>query len=590
MALPGTTTTINLPAGHYVLSLTQGSPPVQQPLSITGQVAIVGQGAATTTIDAAGNSQVFNIGAAGVASMTGVTVTGGLSPEIIPCQPCTQPVFGAPGGGIVNAGSLTLTGVVITANATGAGHSALSATGIGDNAGPGGAGGGIDNTSTGTLAIVDSTISSNTAGDGGAGTLGGSGALQGGFGGNGGAGGAIANTGTVTITGSTISGNKAGNGGAGGGGGGASSGAAGAGGASGNGGAGGAIDNVGSLSISDTTIVGNKAGTGAVGGAGGTGTGGATGGNGGAGGTGGDGGAIESLTNWTITNSTILNNASGAGAAGGSPGTGGGGVAGLAGGPGNGGGINQAGAGGTLTHDTVTANVASGSGGGLNASGGALTIGNSIVASNQGVTAAMNCAGMITDTGGNVTFGDASCPSGFLNADPKLASALADNGGPTQTLALLSGSAAIGHVTTCVLASDQRGAARPVGSACDSGAYEFAPPTIAAATAAASSTATATVTASINPNLSAKHTTVLVDYGPTTAYGSTTAVQDLGAGNSAVAFSAAISGLTPGTTYHARIVATNGDGTSSSADLRSRRRRRCPRPCHRPRPAGARSS
>jgi len=122
-------------------------------------------------------------------------------------------------------------------------------------------------------------------------------------------------------------------------------------------------------------------------------------------------------------------------------------------------------------------------------------------------------------------------------------------------------------VPTCVLNADQRGVARPVGSACDAGAYEVAPPAIASPVAAASSTSAGAVTASINPNLGAVHTIVTVHYGTTTAYGSTTAAQDLGAGNSPVPFSAAISGLAAGTIYHAQIVATNGDGTSVSPDL-----------------------
>jgi hypothetical protein len=223
-------------------------------------------------------------------------------------------------------------------------------------------------------------------------------------------------------------------------------------------------------------------------------------------------------------------------------------------------------AGATLTHVTIDANTAAGSGGGLSDTGGSFTVTNSIIASNQGSPAtALNCGGMVTDGGGNIGFGG-TCPAGFLNADPKLGP-LASNGGPTQTQALLTGSAAIHHVATCVLNSDQRGVSRPVGAACDSGAYEFAPPAIGSPGATGTSTTTGTVSASINPNLSAHDTTVVVNYGTTTSYGSTTTAQDIGAGNSAVQFSAALSGLAPATTYHAQIVATNGDGQSASGDL-----------------------
>jgi hypothetical protein len=64
--------------------------------------------------------------------------------------------------------------------------------------------------------------------------------------------------------------------------------------------------------------------------------------------------------------------------------------------------------------------------------------------------------------------------------DPLLA-ALADNGGSTQTHALLLGSPALnagnpletGSGGFACAASDQRGVARPQGSACDMGAFEF---------------------------------------------------------------------------------------------------------------------
>jgi len=57
--------------------------------------------------------------------------------------------------------------------------------------------------------------------------------------------------------------------------------------------------------------------------------------------------------------------------------------------------------------------------------------------------------------------------------DP-LIGALADNGGPTETRALLAGSPAIdaGDAEGCPKA-DQRGVARPQGAACDIGAFEL---------------------------------------------------------------------------------------------------------------------
>ena len=68
---------------------------------------------------------------------------------------------------------------------------------------------------------------------------------------------------------------------------------------------------------------------------------------------------------------------------------------------------------------------------------------------------------------------DGSCASEF-SEDPLLGP-LADNGGQTQTHALLIGSPAIdtGDNTSCP-ATDQRGLPRPQGAGCDIGSYEFA--------------------------------------------------------------------------------------------------------------------
>jgi hypothetical protein len=82
----------------------------------------------------------------------------------------------------------------------------------------------------------------------------------------------------------------------------------------------------------------------------------------------------------------------------------------------------------------------------------------------------------MVDGGGNLSWGDTTCPG--KNADPKLL-ALADNGGPTLTMALGAGSGAIDGAVNCPPpATDQRGVTRPRGARCDIGAYELqAPPT-----------------------------------------------------------------------------------------------------------------
>jgi hypothetical protein len=75
----------------------------------------------------------------------------------------------------------------------------------------------------------------------------------------------------------------------------------------------------------------------------------------------------------------------------------------------------------------------------------------------------------------------------------------------------------------------------------------------------------ATLTASVNPNGLA--TNVVFDYGPTVAYGSTTASNSLGSGSSPVATSSTVSGLLCNTQYHFRARATNASGTTNGGDL-----------------------
>jgi hypothetical protein len=89
-----------------------------------------------------------------------------------------------------------------------------------------------------------------------------------------------------------------------------------------------------------------------------------------------------------------------------------------------------------------------------------------------------NCSGKITDVGHNLS-SDASCAftnTGSLNnTDPKLGP-LANNGGPTLTMALQPGSPAIdGGDTAAAPPTDQRGFPRPVGIAVDIGAFELGP-------------------------------------------------------------------------------------------------------------------
>jgi len=59
-------------------------------------------------------------------------------------------------------------------------------------------------------------------------------------------------------------------------------------------------------------------------------------------------------------------------------------------------------------------------------------------------------------------------------------------------------------------------------------------------------------------------TTYWWEYGTTTAYGQTTTANDIGSGTAPVAVTDTLSGLSPGTTYHYRLVAQNSVGTPNS--------------------------
>lgn len=121
-----------------------------------------------------------------------------------------------------------------------------------------------------------------------------------------------------------------------------------------------------------------------------------------------------------------------------------------------------------VTNSTFSDNNAD-TGGGIYASYGTTTLQNTLVADSTGANCA-NSSGLITDGGGNLSWPDTTCPG--LNADPLLGP-LQDNGGPTQTHALLTGSPAIDAalLENCP-ATDQRGVSRPQGTGCDIGAYE----------------------------------------------------------------------------------------------------------------------
>ena len=93
--------------------------------------------------------------------------------------------------------------------------------------------------------------------------------------------------------------------------------------------------------------------------------------------------------------------------------------------------------------------------------------------SNDGV----ECSGSGFSDGGNNWISDNTC-TGVAGASSLNLGPLAANGGPTLTHALEPGSVAIDAAGNCVtdfgISTDQRGVARPQGTACDIGAYEVA--------------------------------------------------------------------------------------------------------------------
>jgi uncharacterized repeat protein (TIGR01451 family)/CSLREA domain-containing protein len=390
-AAPGPDTVI-VPAGTYVLSLGM--------LTISDDLTLIGAGETSTVIDGNGTDRVFHVDASPLVQISDLTIQNGYATS------------SSNGGGIENAGTLTLANVTVANNKAvlfgagggifNSGFLILTHVVVNNNSSSWGSGIGND----GTLILIDSSVTNNTA----TGSVG--------------SGGGIWNrSGTVTLTYTTVSGNSAL--------------------------VGGGISNSNILTIRSSTISGNNASFTVGGGAS-------------------NDGVLD------VTNSTISGNTAK---------TSGGGI------------YNHQLLG--LWNVTLANNTATtGSGGALyNNNASPTEIGGTLFANNTAASLGRNCFisswGDITDDGYNLVDGQNDCgfsaTGDLINATPNLGP-LQDNGGPTYTHALLSGSAAIDAegASACVdlpsggfpLHVDQRGFTRPVdgdgnGSVvCDIGAYE----------------------------------------------------------------------------------------------------------------------
>ncbi|HXQ43786.1 MAG TPA: choice-of-anchor Q domain-containing protein [Acidimicrobiales bacterium] len=388
-------------------------------IDIVRHLSIDGPGPNALSVSGHDAVEVFRVDPRATATISGLTIENGNSPN---------------GGGIANDGTLNVTDSTLTGNsaATGGGGiwnngtlNVTDSTFTADSAGS--YGGAIYSGSLGVMTVEDSSLSNNSATalgidfpeyayGGGIYAYGTAKVADSSLSdnaavavGGGGGGGGVYVGGTLSLTGSTLAGNRAT----------VVDGVV-------NGDGGGAILNGGTLTVSDSTVSHNSTNI--------------------------DGGGIANGWTMRVADSTVTDNGA----------TTGGGI------------FNDGGL--TVTAGTVSSNSASsGAGGDIdNQDGGTVSAAATVVADS---TSGSDCSGGITDAGDNLD-GDGSCgftastdhPDTPAGLDP---GGLQDHGGPTQTIALEAGSAAIGAVSNASLCStpDQRGVSRP--TPCDIGAAEL---------------------------------------------------------------------------------------------------------------------
>jgi CSLREA domain-containing protein len=233
----------------------------------------------------------------------------------------------------------------------------------------------------------------------------------------------------------------------------------------------------------------------------------------------------------------------------------------------------------TLTNDTITGNSGDIGGGVTGANGAVVRVRNTIIALNTS-SKGSDVNGNFTSDGHNfigkafTISGSSGYSTGFTDGvngdqvgagtasappkDPKFAT-FGNNGGPTDTMALLSTSTAINAGNDSFApGSDQRGYFR--NGVSDIGAFEFngiapVPPTVITGAATNITSTTATLNATVNPNGLDTTVQFVTNFG-------TFSPQDIGSGTSNVPVSVDVTGLAPNTQYSFSITATSLGGTT----------------------------
>ena len=214
-----------------------------------------------------------------------------------------------------------------------------------------------------------------------------------------------------------------------------------------------------------------------------------------------------------------------------------------------------------LTNSTFSDNTATKNGGGLLLVGsGILDYSNNIITNSSGGDCYLGDGTIGTNSRNFV--GDGTC-----NPDPTLIGdlllgPLADNGGPTQTMALGLGSLAIdkGDSAACP-ATDQRGVARPQGDGCDIGAYEVVSLFPGAFGKVSPSDGATGQSSSLTLSWASSSGADTYEYCLDTRDNGACDTTWVSTGDQT---SATPTGLTAATTYHWQVRAVNADGTTEA--------------------------